>query len=70
MSRETIPGWSCRVRMIILDTNFVSEPLRPAGSQAVRDWLNQQSIETLYLTTISLAGSPPFPTGGGRWAPT
>ena len=41
--------------MIILDTNVVSEPLRPAAEPAVLAWLDQQSIETLFLTTISLA---------------
>lgn len=41
--------------MIVLDTNVISEPLRPAGSPAVLAWLDQQDIETLYLTTISLA---------------
>lgn len=41
--------------MIILDTNVVSEPLRPAAEPAVLAWLDQQAIETLFLTTISLA---------------
>ena len=41
--------------MIVLDTNVVSEPLRLAGEPAVLAWLDQQNIETLYLTTISLA---------------
>ena len=41
--------------MIILDTNVVSEPLKPAPSQAVLDWLDRQAPETLYLTTVSLA---------------
>ncbi|QEL23477.1 type II toxin-antitoxin system VapC family toxin [Bosea sp. F3-2] len=41
--------------MIVLDTNVISEPLRPAGEPAVLAWLDQQNIETLFLTTISLA---------------
>ncbi len=31
------------------------EPLRPACEPAVLAWLDQQDIETLFLTTISLA---------------
>ena len=41
--------------MIVLDTNVVSEPLKSAGDPAVLAWLDQQSIETLFLSTISLA---------------
>ena len=41
--------------MIILDTNVVSEPLKPAPARAVIDWLNSQAPETLYLTTVNLA---------------
>ena len=41
--------------MILLDTNVVSEPLKPAASPAVLAWLDQQHIETLFLSTISLA---------------
>lgn len=41
--------------MIILDTNVVSEPLRPAPEPAVLAWLDQQAVETLFLSTISLA---------------
>lgn len=41
--------------MIILDTNVVSEPLKPVPSLAVLDWLDRQSPETLYLTAVSLA---------------
>jgi predicted nucleic acid-binding protein len=41
--------------MIVLDTNVVSEPLRAAGEPAVIAWLDEQNIETLFLTTISLA---------------
>ena len=41
--------------MIILDTNIVSEPMRPNGNPAVQAWLDQQVAETLYLTTTSLS---------------
>lgn len=41
--------------MIILDTNVLSEPLRPRPNADVVAWLDAQVIETLYLTTVSLA---------------
>jgi predicted nucleic acid-binding protein len=41
--------------MILLDTNVVSEPLKAAVNQNVLDWIDAQIIETLYLSTISLA---------------
>ncbi len=41
--------------MILLDTNIISEALRPSGRPEVLDWLNAQAIETLYLSTITLA---------------
>lgn len=41
--------------MIILDTNVVSEPLKPLPEPNVLDWLNAQNPETLYLTTVTLA---------------
>jgi len=41
--------------MIILDTNVVSEPLRAGPDPRVLEWLDQQAVETLFLTTISLA---------------
>ncbi len=41
--------------MIVLDTNVISEPLRKAVDPAVRAWLNAQSQDTLYTTTINLA---------------
>jgi predicted nucleic acid-binding protein len=41
--------------MILLDTNVVSEPLKLAGDAGVLTWLDAQSIETLYLSAISLA---------------
>lgn len=41
--------------MILLDTNVVSEPLKLAGDVGVLNWLDAQTIETLYLSAISLA---------------
>ncbi len=41
--------------MIILDTNVVSEPMRPNGNPAVQTWLDQQIAETLYVTATSLS---------------
>jgi len=41
--------------MIILDTNVVSEPMKPAGSDLVLNWLDQQVAETLFLTSTGLA---------------
>lgn len=41
--------------MILLDTHVVSEPLRAAGNTNVLAWIDEQIIETLYLSTISLA---------------
>ena len=58
--------------MIILDTNVVSEPLKPLPDPAVLDWLNVQDPETLFLTTISLAellaGIEIMPAGQRRTA--
>jgi len=56
--------------MIILDTNVISEPLRPTGDAAVLAWLDHQDIETLYLTTITIAelrfGIAALPSGKRR----
>ena len=41
--------------MILLDTNVISEPMRPDPNADVGEWLDAQSIDTLYLSTISLA---------------
>lgn len=41
--------------MILLDTNVVSEPLKASGDMNVLAWIDAQIIETLYLSTISLA---------------
>lgn len=41
--------------MIVLDTNVVSEAMKPEPHPAVRAWLNNQATETLYLSSVSLA---------------
>lgn len=41
--------------MIILDTNIVSEAMKPEPNVSVRTWLNDQAIETLYLSSVTLA---------------
>lgn len=40
--------------MIVLDTNVVSEPMKANGNAGVQAWLDNQSAETLFLTTTSL----------------
>jgi predicted nucleic acid-binding protein len=41
--------------MIVLDTNVVSEAMKPDPHAAVRAWLNDQAAETLYLSSVTLA---------------
>jgi hypothetical protein len=41
--------------MIVLDTNVVSEAMKPSADPAVRAWLNAQAAETLYLSSVTLA---------------
>ncbi|KSV85401.1 Toxin FitB [compost metagenome] len=41
--------------MIVLDTNVVSEAMKPTPDLAVRTWLNDQVAETLYLSSMTLA---------------
>ena len=41
--------------MIVLDTNVVSEAMKPEPHRAVRAWLNNQAAETLYLSSVTLA---------------
>ncbi|XUY28856.1 type II toxin-antitoxin system VapC family toxin [Agrobacterium sp. rho-8.1] len=41
--------------MILLDTNVISEPWRPAPDTAVLTWLDAQAIETLFISAISIA---------------
>jgi predicted nucleic acid-binding protein len=41
--------------MIVLDTNVVSEAMKPEPNPAVRTWLNTQVAETLYLSSVTFA---------------
>ena len=41
--------------MILLDTNVVSEAMKPGPDPAVRDWLDAQAAETLYLSSTTVA---------------
>ena len=41
--------------MIVLDTNVVSEAMKPESDSAMRAWLNDQAAETLYLSSVTLA---------------
>lgn len=53
--------------MIVLDTNVISEAMKPEPNAAVRAWLNNQAAETLYLSSVTLAellyGIRALPTG-------
>ena len=41
--------------MIILDTNVVSEAMKPQPASTVHDWLDEQAAETLYLSSVTVA---------------
>ena len=41
--------------MILLDTNVVSEAMKPEPAPAVRTWLDAQAAETLYLSSVTIA---------------
>ena len=41
--------------MIVLDTNVISEVLKPRRDPAVVTWLDRQTAQTLYITAISLS---------------
>jgi toxin FitB len=41
--------------MIVLDTNVISEAMKPHPNAAARAWLNEEIAETLYLTSVTLA---------------
>ena len=56
--------------MIVLDTNVVSEAMKPQPHPAVLAWLNDQASETLYLSSVTLAellfGIGALPTGNRK----
>ena len=60
--------------MIVLDTNVVSEPLKPKPELAVLRWLDAQEPQTLYITAVVwielLAGVAELPQGRRRTALT
>jgi predicted nucleic acid-binding protein len=41
--------------MILIDTNVISEPWKPAPAAEVIAWLDAQVIETLFISAISVA---------------
>ena len=41
--------------MILLDTNVVSEAMKPEPHRGVRDWRDAQAAETLFLSSITIA---------------
>jgi predicted nucleic acid-binding protein len=41
--------------MIVLDTNVVSEAMKPEPNEVVLAWLNDQVAETLYISSVTLA---------------
>ncbi|MDR2000318.1 MAG: type II toxin-antitoxin system VapC family toxin [Zoogloeaceae bacterium] len=41
--------------MILLDTNVISEPLKPRPDAAVLAWLDAQAVDTLHICAISMA---------------
>ncbi len=41
--------------MIVLDTNVVSELMRPKSGSIVVDWTDQQPIHSLYLSAVTEA---------------
>ena len=40
--------------MIILDTNIVSELMKPLPAQSLLAWLDQQESDTLYITSVTV----------------
>lgn len=41
--------------MIVLDTNVVSESMRPEPHPTAKAWLDAQAAETLYLSSVTVA---------------
>jgi predicted nucleic acid-binding protein len=57
--------------MIVVDTNVISEVMRPQPSASVLNWLNSQDGNQLFITTVTLAeigyGLRILPEGQRRW---
>jgi predicted nucleic acid-binding protein len=41
--------------VILLDTNVISEAMKPEPNAAVRRWLDDQAAETLHLSSVTIA---------------
>lgn len=41
--------------MIVLDTNVISEAMKPEPQASVRDWLDAQAAETMFLSSVTIA---------------
>jgi len=41
--------------MIVLDTNVISEAMKPEPQSSVRDWLDAQAAETLFISSVTIA---------------
>ncbi len=58
--------------MILVDTNLISEPLRPIADVKASAWLDRQAAETLFISSISvgelLLGVALLPPGKRRTA--
>ena len=56
--------------MIVLDTNVISETWKPMPDARVLDWIDNQTVETLYLSAITVAelrfGIAAMPSGRKR----
>ncbi len=56
--------------MILLDTNVISEAMRPQPAPEVSFWLNAQTAETLFVSSVTLAellfGIGTLPTGARK----
>jgi hypothetical protein len=55
---------------MLLDTNIISEVMRTVPNQQVIDWLNRQSVQSCFISSITLAeieyGIALLPFGGRR----
>ena len=56
--------------MILLDTNVISEAIKPEPHPAVRVWLDEQAAETLFISSVTVAellfGVGALPPGARR----
>lgn len=50
-----MPRRAINAAVIVLDTNVVSEAMRPEPNSNVMGWLNAQTAEALYLSSVTLA---------------